>query len=158
MSLKFTGTWELVNGRRILWYINPENFDITISDYETGEEFEIPVSELIEGVKEYKENEDFCLSGCVDASQLKSNKDFKYEDDEDDLHMTKVGWVSGPKWAGLFDFLKQSAIDYYVDLIITDRDKRWITETIYYKVSGIRENVVGWNSYVEKRLRICNED
>ena len=58
--------------------------------------------------------------------------------------MTYSGYLGGLRLAGLKPFLFDCAVANGLSFRVTDHDKGWIRETIYYEVTGSAEAIEGF--------------
>ena len=53
---------------------------------------------------------------------------------------TWKGYVEGPRWAKLGEFLRKLAIDLSLEIKIT-KEKGILTETVFFEFSGSKDNI-----------------
>ncbi len=72
------------------------------------------------------------------------------------MNQTIKTYISGFKWAGTKPFLYDLAARYNLQLDITETDRGWVTETIYYSITGTPENLLKFNASLKKVVQEYN--
>jgi len=63
--------------------------------------------------------------------------------------LTVKSYIKGPKTARLSAFLKELAVDVGITVEITDIDRGWFTETVFFTVTGERAKLTNFNEYIQ---------
>jgi hypothetical protein len=75
--------------------------------------------------------------------------DVTYKNNADDVLVTKKGWVSGSKWSGISDGLREGAMAFNLDIVL-EKESGLLKETVYYTVTGKCDKVKAFQKIVEK--------
>ncbi len=68
------------------------------------------------------------------------------------------GWVEGPRWAGLADFIEQTAIGCRLDIVSIRERKSLLGTTIYYTMRGSKAGVRAFKRIRERAFEEYNFD
>jgi len=66
------------------------------------------------------------------------------------------GSISGPRWAGLYEFLLECALACNVKYRTLERQKGLLQETIYFEVEGTTSNLRAFNVAVNRSIEQHN--
>jgi len=70
--------------------------------------------------------------------------------------MTASSYIEGPKSGRLSCFLKKLALALGVTLDVTDVDKGWLNETVFFTVEGTYDELVNFNDCIHKSVAAHN--
>lgn len=59
-------------------------------------------------------------------------------------HYTLTSAAQACRFAGLYDAIRMRAIVYKLEVISIESKKSWLSETVYYKLGGTKENLEGF--------------
>lgn len=70
--------------------------------------------------------------------------------------MKYTSYISAPRWSNVKRGLYALAHEFCLDFNITDHDKGWIRETIYFEVEGEEKDVEEFEKYLNTIVKQHN--
>ena len=68
-------------------------------------------------------------------------------------HEKVASYISGPRWAGLREFLVDAANATGVDLASVETERGWLRETVYFEVRGERAKLCDFDALFRSAIR-----